>query len=897
MRKQKKYITFVSIYILVVLIWILVVPSHTSSKEWGIFFFFNFAAIISFLGLLKAIYVSKKPTKILWLLILCTCISGFIMEITLFSKTLSIYKQEMFSYDAVPFFLLQYALLFTALSYEFIHKQPITTFLQFLFDSVFIIIMTLYFMFNIILDLETIEDLSLNMAMITFYFIAQSLVVYAVISLCKSEQRYTVSRKILIGAFFITLVYGYVYLYQKARGVYLSPEFTYFVYTTSLLLIGLSSLLYKQKDKALQINNQKYNRFNYVRFFLPYVSILVILFFMLSNAVKGKELFIGLAIPLVLLFFRQMLMWKENKQLLYTYQSLNEQLEVKVQEGIRALSKSEQQYKSLFEEHPDAVFSLDMDGNFQHANWACTNLFESYYNEFIGHSFLHFIVDEDRFEAQTALHIAKEGLPQTFEVRTYTKTGIYHYLYITLIPTTVEEKIIGMFGIARDVTELKIKQQQVEHMAFHDALTGLPNRRKFERELLATLQDAHKRDTTVSVLFLDLDRFKKINDRLGHDVGDLLLIEVANRLQSCLRPKDVVARQGGDEFTIFLPDTFSKQGTSLIANRLLQELNKPIFIKEYELTITPSIGIAFYPFDGTNATELMKHADIAMYRAKAAGKNKFIFFSKEMSIVEHETHFLESELIKALEHNEFYLQYQPQVNTKSKEIIGFEALVRWKHPKLGVVSPTQFIPIAEETGFIIRLGEWVLRTACKQAKEWHQNGFSHLKVGVNLSPAQFNHDDLIPTISQILKETQLPPEALDLEITESIAINKEQTVIEKLKQMHQLGVKISIDDFGTGYSSLSYLTKYPIHTLKIAREFIKEIENNPLEEAITSSIITLAKNLQLTVIAEGVETTEQWSFLGDKQCDQIQGFLISKPVYAEEVWGLLQKEVQIQTTE
>ncbi|MGG2094411.1 DUF4084 domain-containing protein [Bacillus sp. S13(2024)] len=894
MRQQKIYITFVSMYILIFLIWILIVPSHTSSKELGILFFFYFAAIISFLGLLKAIYISKRPTKTFWILILCTGISGFIMEITLFLKTLSIYEQEVFSYDVVPFFLLQYALLFVAFSYELIHKQPITTFLRFLFDSVFIIIITIYFMFNIILDIETIDNLSLNMRMMTFYFIVQSLFVYALISFCKSEPRYTASRKILIGAFLIALVYGYICLYQNVRGVYPSHELTYFVHTTSLLLIGLSSLLYKPKDTTLQVNSEKYDRFNYARLFLPYVSILATLFLTLSNNVKGKELFAGLAIPLTLLLFRQMLMWKENKKLLYTYQSLNEQLEVKVKEGIQALSKSEQQYKSLFEEHPDAVFSLDMDGNFQHANWACTNLFESYYNEFIGHSFLQFIVDEDRFEAQTALHIAKKGLPQTFEVRTYTKKGIYHHLHITLIPTTVEEKIIGMFGIARDITELKIKQQQVEHMAFHDALTGLPNRRKFEKELLEALQDARKRDTTVSVLFLDLDRFKKINDRLGHDVGDLLLIEVANRLQSCLRQKDVVARQGGDEFTIFLPDTFSKQEASLVANRLLQELNKPISIKEYEFTITPSIGIATYPFDGTNATELMKHADIAMYRAKAAGKNKFTFFSQEMSTIEHKEYFLENELMKALEHNEFYLQYQPQVNTKSKKIIGFEALVRWKHPKLGIVSPAEFIPIAEETGFIIRLGEWVLRTACKQAKEWHQNGFSHLKVGVNLSPAQFNHEDLISTISQVLKETQLPPEALDLEITESIAINKEQTVIEKLEQMQQLGVKISIDDFGTGYSSLSYLTKYPIHTLKIAREFIKEIENNPLEEAIMSSIITLAKNLQLTVIAEGVETTEQWSFLGDKQCDQIQGFLISKPIYAEEVWRLLQKETQVQ---
>lgn len=391
-------------------------------------------------------------------------------------------------------------------------------------------------------------------------------------------------------------------------------------------------------------------------------------------------------------------------------------------------------------------------------------------------------------------------------------------------------------------------------------------------------------------MFLDLDRFKKINDRLGHDVGDLLLIEVAKRLRGCLRSKDIVARQGGDEFTILLPDMYSEKSAAFIAEQILTILNKPFFIKDEELSVTPSIGIAMYPDYGTDVTELMKNADLAMYRAKANGKNRFVFFSKEMSIAQNEIEFLEGELSKALQQNEFFLEYQPQVSTKTKQIIGFEALIRWKHPKLGIVSPAQFIPLAEETGFIIELGNWILRTACSEAKRWHNQGFSHLKVGVNLSVVQFNHTDLIPTISKVLKETELKPEALDIEITESIAINQNQSVVAKLEQLQNLGIQISIDDFGTGYSSLAYLTKYPINTLKIAREFICGITTSPLEEAIISSIITLSKELNLEVIAEGVETEEQWKFLYEQNCDHIQGFFISKPVSSKDVWMLLHKK-------
>ncbi|WP_369901691.1 DUF4084 domain-containing protein [Bacillus manliponensis] len=895
MQQITKHIMFITTYSLFFLIWILAVPSHTLIQEWGTLFLFYFASVLSAYWIFKRIRSSTGHIKIFWSLILCTCISGCLMEFRLFFKASSIYEQEIFSFDAVPFFLLQYGLLFIAFTYEFINRQSVTTLLQFLFDSVFITFTTFYFMFNIVLNVPDLKSLSLEMWLGTFYFIAQSLFVYAVISLYKIGQKYIASGRTLALGFFIILIYGYVYTFKEIRGFTISPEFTYFIHTVSLLLIGFASFLYEDKV-SIHSSKRKLNAlFDGSRIFLPYLCILAILFFVLSDIKEHQNMLIGLGISLGLLLCRQALMWKEHKDLLYTYQGLNEQLEIKVKEGIQALAKSEQQYKSLFKEHPDAVFSLDMNGNFQRANGACTELFASYYNEFIGYSFKDFIVDEDCHIAKAAMFRAKKGMSQTFEVRTYTKKNTYHHLHITLIPTTVKKKVIGMFGIARDITELQQKQQQIEHMAFHDALTGLPNRRKFEEDLLVALQHANKQKTNVSVLFIDLDRFKKVNDRLGHDIGDLLLVEVANRLKRCLRGNDVVARQGGDEFTIFLSDMHKEDAASLIGACLLQELNKPIYIKQHELHITPSIGISSYPFDGTDPTELMKNADIAMYHAKATGKNKVVLFSEEMSILETEGYFLESELSKALKQNEFYLQYQPQVSTTSNEIIGFEALVRWKHPKLGVVPPAQFIPIAEETGFIIQLGEWVLRTACKQAKEWHDEGFAHLTVAVNLSPAQFNHVNLLPTIKQILKETALSPEALNLEITESIAINKEETVIQRLQELQALGIKISIDDFGTGYSSLSYLTKYPIHTLKIAREFIHEIENSPLEEAITSSIITLAKNLQLTVIAEGVETDEQRLFLHNQHCDQIQGFLISKPIYPEEVWNLLKVNVRLQT--
>lgn len=611
-----------------------------------------------------------------------------------------------------------------------------------------------------------------------------------------------------------------------------------------------------------------------------------------SLRLEESVVLISLGALFIWLFTHFMFIKHDYTQLQQSYKTLRAHTDKKINDGIQALVKSEQQYQSLFEEHPDAVFSLDEHGNFQSVNRSCMNILGYSSQELIGQSLLNYIAENDRKIVQSYMRSAKKGMPQSFEIHGWQKARQSCYFHITLIPAAVGGVNLGTYGIARDMTQLKQNQQQVEYMAFHDVLTGMANRRKFENDLTDALYAGQKHDMITAVLFIDLDRFKSINDLLGHTVGDQLLIEAANRMKQYVREKDTVARQGGDEFTILLTEMFSQKNVITFAENLLKAFQQPFLLGGQEFYITPSIGIALAPAHGTTAPQLIKNADTAMYEAKATGKNKYILYTNEMSKAEQKRNMLEKELRKAIQNEELLVHYQPQVHMYTKQIIGFEALVRWKHPKLGMISPADFIPLAEETGLIVPIGEWVLRQACKQAKQWHEKGYISLKVGVNLSPMQFIDPNLVQLVTNALQEAGLPPEALDLEITEGIAMRNEQLVIEKLQLLQSLGIQISIDDFGTGYSSLSYLTKYPIHTLKIAREFIQEIEHNPQEEAIISSIIMMAKNLRLTVIAEGVETEKQWDFLTEQRCDQIQGYYVSKPLEAKYTWELLEKEIE-----
>jgi len=427
----------------------------------------------------------------------------------------------------------------------------------------------------------------------------------------------------------------------------------------------------------------------------------------------------------------------------------------------------------------------------------------------------------------------------------------------------------------------------MEYKATHDALTGLPNRTLLQRNLSEALIRAQRRHRIVAVFFLDLDNFKKVNDSLGHDLGDHLLQEVSKRLISCLREDDTVSRQGGDEFVLVLADVAQSDDVTKLAQKVLHEMALPFEIRGYELFVTTSIGITLFPNDGDESATLLKNADAAMYRAKEQGKNNFEYYSKSMNTRIFKRLAMETDLHRALEKEEFRLHYQPQVSIKTGKIVGMEALIRWQKEGSQMISPADFIPLAEETGLIVGIGEWALQTAAKQNKSWQQIGLPPIRMAVNLSARQFQQKNLGQMVGSALTLASLDPAYLELELTESVLMVNEERNIQTLRSLSESGIRISIDDFGTGYSSLSYLQRFPIHSLKIDRSFIQDIPYDPNNSAIVTAIITLGHTLKLKIIAEGVEKPWQMEYLDNAGCDEIQGYLFSKPLSAEEATRFL----------
>ncbi|WP_163853927.1 putative bifunctional diguanylate cyclase/phosphodiesterase [Paenibacillus elgii] len=444
-----------------------------------------------------------------------------------------------------------------------------------------------------------------------------------------------------------------------------------------------------------------------------------------------------------------------------------------------------------------------------------------------------------------------------------------------------------LYFVLTDMRNREFTVRQLTHLAYHDMLTGLPNRQKFQQTVGMSIRKAKLSGRKLSVMFIDLDRFKNVNDTFGHAFGDLLLTEAAERLKSWLQADDNVSRQGGDEFTVLIKDTSQPHDAEKVAQKIIHLLSQPFAIDGHELRVGCSIGIAMYPQDGEDPITLMKNADTAMYRAKELGKNGYQFYRAEMNDTVIQKLVMEEWLNKALEQEEFVLYYQPQVDIFTTRMNGMEALIRWNHPRLGFISPGEFIPLAEETGLIIPIGQWVLRTACKQNKAWQLAGFPPLKMAVNISPIQFHQHDFVQVVLDALQESGLEPRYLELEITEGIAMYHVDQVIQKLQTLRELGVHISMDDFGTGYSSLNYLKKFPIDKLKIAQQFVRDITVDPDDAAIVQAIMAMALSLKLNVIAEGVETEEQLSFLLDIKCREIQGYIYSKPVPANEFTDLM----------
>jgi len=437
-------------------------------------------------------------------------------------------------------------------------------------------------------------------------------------------------------------------------------------------------------------------------------------------------------------------------------------------------------------------------------------------------------------------------------------------------------------AFVRDITDRKESESQIQKLAHFDALTNLPNRILLQDHFKYALSLVKRNNGKLAVIFLDLDHFKDINDTLGHSIGDLLLIEVANRLQSTLREEDTLSRLGGDEFILILPGTDS-HGAANVSQKLLSIMSKPYHIDSFELTVTGSVGVALYPNDGTDFEILSQKADTAMYRAKQEGRNNYRFFTAEMQATSSRNLQLVNALRYALERNQFSLHYQPQVSLHQDCIIGAEALLRWHHPELGSISPAEFIPIAEDSGLIISIGEWVLRQAVQQAQTWLEEGHAPIIIAVNISAIQFRHPDLPNLVTQILEEVGLAPEYLELELTEGVAMYDPQAAIEMMNNLHELGIRVSIDDFGTGYSSLSYLKKFKVYKLKIDQSFVRDISTDPEDKAIVSAIISMSRSLGLKTIAEGVETVEQLTYLRLQGCDEVQGYYYSKALPAEQL--------------
>ncbi|HZG20714.1 MAG TPA: EAL domain-containing protein [Herbaspirillum sp.] len=463
---------------------------------------------------------------------------------------------------------------------------------------------------------------------------------------------------------------------------------------------------------------------------------------------------------------------------------------------------------------------------------------------------------------------------------------------------------VHFIAAIEDITERKATEYRMRHLANHDHLTGLPNRSLMMDRLDLAIAQARLASAplssspsssprhTLAVLFIDLDRFKTINDSLGHDIGDQVIVEVAHRLLACVRPGDTVARLGGDEFVVVLANAGQQRHIAAVADRILEAICQPMLLNGHDLFLGGSIGISLYDRDGSDSATLLKNADTAMYQAKQGGKRRYVFYANEMSKDALQFLRMDAALRRALERREFHLVYQPQVSIASGRIIGFEALLRWQPPGEAVIAPDQFIGLAEETGLIVQIGEWVLETACRQLVAWQRAGLcpQDIKMSVNLSATQFRQDDMVATVQRVLAATQCPPHCLVLEITESVIMDSPESTVQILNALSAFGVQLAIDDFGTGYSSLSYLKRFPIHTLKIDRSFIRDISIDGNDAEIVKAVIALAHAMNRNIVAEGVEDSVQLDFLRDHGCDQAQGYFFGKGIAHEEAAALLSRQ-------
>jgi len=561
---------------------------------------------------------------------------------------------------------------------------------------------------------------------------------------------------------------------------------------------------------------------------------------------------------------------------------------------VAQLKQSERLHRFLVDQSPDIIFTINCEGNFTFINGRVQSLLGYDPEELIGRHYFCIVDPRDHVHAQYAFNERRIGDRATsnHEVRFRRKPASLKDRENTVITAILSSqgvyeamdadqpgRYLGTSGVARDISERKKAEQIIEFQAFHDLLTKLPNRTLFVDRLEIAIVQASRRKEKLAVLFLDLDRFKLVNDTYGHQVGDRLLREFSTRVRKCLRTGDTFARQGGDEFTALLPALSNSDDINVVTEKILAELRKPFELADTQFMATASIGIAIYPDDASSAEELIRCADMAMYQVKGHGKNGYAVFKPHMQTIHLDCLSVENDLREAVKSgNQFELYFQPQINTLTRQVIGLEALIRWHHPKEGMIGPEVFIPVAEETGLIVAISDWVMRSACSQLAVLREMGFNNLRLGVNLSPREFDRSDLIERIQIPLNDYQIPPESLEIEITESILMSDVESIVERVKRLRDTGVHISIDDFGTRYSSLNYLRRFSVNRIKIDQAFVRDLGTSHDSYAIIQAIVGIANNFDLQVMVEGVETKHQLAILRKLGCNEMQGYLFSRPL-------------------
>jgi diguanylate cyclase (GGDEF)-like protein/PAS domain S-box-containing protein len=562
------------------------------------------------------------------------------------------------------------------------------------------------------------------------------------------------------------------------------------------------------------------------------------------------------------------------------------------------LENSEKMYRYLVDSSPDVIYTLDQEGRFTFVNDRVQPLLGFTREQLIGQHYSILVHDDDQERARYAFNERRvdERASRNVELRLKCGSGggIERTFNNTLMTISLNaigmhapehapdaerrHEFFGTYGVARDITDRKRAEEVISYQAYHDILTDLPNRMLFKDRLGLAVIQAKRKLTELAVMFVDLDRFKLVNDTLGHVKGDELLKQVAQRLKVCLRRGDTLARQGGDEFTIVLPELRDRQDAKAIADKFLESLHEPFDLDGHQVHISASIGIAIYPDDGETIDELLRHADIAMYQVKALGKNGHSFYHNSMLDASHQKIALEQSLRKALELNQLEMYYQPQLDVATGRIIGAEGLMRWNHPQRGLLSAGEFLPFAEENGLMLPISDWMLGALCRDLLQWNAAGGEAIRLSLNLSPQYLDRGDFFEKMRGALTRYRISPAQIEVEITENICIRNPQYAIEQLNKLCQLGVSVAIDDFGTGYSSLSYLHRFPIHTIKIDQSFVKEIHDENGHYPVILAIISIARGLGLHLVAEGVETHVQARYLQAHGCTTMQGYLYHRPI-------------------